>query len=86
LCSASGREGVTVAQVEQAAIPIPGRTNGSAKPGPPAPLLGEPAPEQSALARTKAATHADPGLTTAEKGLRAHPKGLLLAVRRSWAA
>jgi hypothetical protein len=67
LCSASGREGVTVAQVEQAAIPIPGRTNGSAKPGPPAPLLGEPAPEQSALARAKVATLADPGLTTAEK-------------------
>ena len=58
---------VTVAQVEQAAVPIPARTNGSAKPGPPAPLLVEPAPEQSALARAKAATLADPSLTTAEK-------------------
>jgi hypothetical protein len=58
---------VTVAQVEQAAVPVPARTNGSAKPGPPAPLLVEPAPEQSALTRAKAATLADPGLTTAEK-------------------
>jgi hypothetical protein len=58
---------VTVAQVEQAAVPIPARINGSAKPGPPASLLGELAPEQPALARAKAATLADPGLTTAEK-------------------
>jgi len=58
---------VTVAQVEQAAVPVPVRTNGSAKPGPPAPLLGEPAPEQSPLARAKVANLADPGLTTAEK-------------------
>jgi hypothetical protein len=59
---------VTVAQVEQAAAgPIPVRTNGSAKLGPPAPLLDEPAPEQSALARAKAATLADPGMSTAEK-------------------
>jgi hypothetical protein len=57
---------VSVEEVE-AVVAIPARTNGSAKPGAPAPLLGEPAPEQSALARTKAATHADPGLTTAEK-------------------
>jgi GcrA cell cycle regulator len=57
---------VTVAQVEQAAVPIPVRTNGSAKPGPPAPHLVAPAPEQSALARAKAATLTDPG-TTVEK-------------------
>src|SRR5262245_50829713 len=37
-------ETMTVAEVEQvAAVPIPARTNGSAKPGAPAPLLGEPA-------------------------------------------
>jgi hypothetical protein len=73
---------VTVAQVEQAAVPIPARTNGSAKPESPAPLLVESAMEQSALAGAKAAafadptfadptfvdpTFADPGLTTAEK-------------------
>jgi len=58
---------VTVAQVEQAAVPIPARTNGGAKPGPPAPLLVAPAPEPSALARSEAAALADPGLTTAEK-------------------
>ena len=58
---------VTVAQVEQAAVPIPARTNGSAKPGPPAPLLVAPAPEQSVVARAEAAALADPGLTTAEK-------------------
>ena len=58
---------VTVAQVEQAAVPIPARTNGSAKPGPPAPLLVAPAPEQSATAPAEAAALADPGLTTAEK-------------------
>jgi DNA-binding transcriptional regulator YdaS (Cro superfamily) len=55
---------VTVAQVEQAAVPISARTNGGAKPKPPTSLLVAPAPEQSALARTKLA---DPGLTTAEK-------------------
>ena len=54
---------VTVAQVEQAAI----RTNGSAKPGPPAPLLVALAPEPSVLARAKAAALAGPGLSTAEK-------------------
>jgi hypothetical protein len=58
---------VTVAQVEQAAVPVPTQTNGSAKPAPLAPLFVEPASEQSALARAKAATLADPGLTTAEK-------------------
>ena len=58
---------VTVAQVEQAAVAIPARTNGSAKPEPPAPLLGAPAPEQSAAAPAEAAALADPGLTTAEK-------------------
>jgi hypothetical protein len=50
---------VTVAQVEQAAVPVPARMNGSAKLKPPASLLGEPAPE--------AATLTDSGLTTAEK-------------------
>ena len=38
---------VTVDQVEQAAVAIPARTNGSAKLEPPAPLLVAPAPEQS---------------------------------------
>src|SRR5262245_38263928 len=57
---------VTIDQVEQAAIAILGRTNGSAKPGPPASLLVAPAPAQSALACAEAATLADPG-TTAEK-------------------
>ena len=76
---------VTVDQVEQVAVAIPARTNGSAKPEPPAPLLVAPAPEQSALARAEAATLADPGLTTAEKVVRARPGGLPLAVRRSWA-
>jgi hypothetical protein len=58
---------VTVAQVEQAAVAIPARTNGGAEPGPPTPLLVAPAPEQSALVRAEATTLADPGLTTAEK-------------------
>jgi hypothetical protein len=58
---------VTVAQVEQAAVPIPAQTNGSAKPTPPAPLLVEPAPEPSALACAKVAASAGPDLTTAEK-------------------
>jgi DNA-binding transcriptional regulator YdaS (Cro superfamily) len=58
---------VTVAQVEQAAVPIPAQTNGSAKPTPPAPLLVEPAPEPSALACAKVAASAGPDLTTAQK-------------------
>src|SRR5262245_4263674 len=58
---------VTVAQVEQAAVSAPARTNGDAKSEPPALLLVEPAPEQSALTPAKAATLADSGLTTAEK-------------------
>jgi hypothetical protein len=58
---------VTVAQVEQVAAPVLVRTNGSAKSESPAPLLGEPAPEQSALARANAATLVDSILTTAEK-------------------
>jgi hypothetical protein len=58
---------VTVAQVEQAAAPVLARTNGSAKSEPPALLLGERAPEQSALTRAKAATLVDSILTTAEK-------------------
>ena len=77
---------VTVDQVEQVAVPIPARTNGSAKPEPPAPLLGAPAPEQSAVAPAEAATLADPGLTTAEKVCALTPERLLLAVRRSWAS
>jgi hypothetical protein len=55
---------VTVAQVEQAAVPIPTRTNCSAKRSAPASLRVEPAPEQSALAHAKLA---GPGLTTAAK-------------------
>jgi hypothetical protein len=58
---------VTVAQVEQAAAPVLARTNGSAKSEPPASLLGERAPEQSALTRAKAAALVDSSLTTAEK-------------------
>src|SRR5262249_61639998 len=46
------------------AIPSPARTNGSANPEPPAPLLVEPAPERSA---DKAITLADQDLTTAQK-------------------
>src|SRR5262249_51841679 len=61
---------VTVAQVEQAAVPVPARTNGSAKPEPPVPLLVEPAPEQSALAPA----HANSSLTTAEKVYALAPK------------
>lgn len=56
---------VTIAEVEQAAVPV--QTNGNAKPELPAPLLGEPAPEQSALAPVKAATLTNPDMTTAEK-------------------
>jgi len=56
---------VTVAEVEQAAVPIPARTNGGAEPEPLASL--EEAPEQSALARAKTAALADSGLTIAEK-------------------
>jgi hypothetical protein len=56
LCSASWLPGrVTVAQVEQAAAPV----LGSVKSEPPVPLLVESAPEQSALALTKAVTLAD---------------------------
>jgi hypothetical protein len=58
---------VTVAQVEEAAAPVPARINGSVRLEPFASLLGDPAPEQSALAPTKAVTLADPDLTTAEK-------------------
>ena len=58
---------VTVAQVEQAAVSVPGGMNGSAGLEPLAPLLGDPAPEQSVLARAKAATLVDSNLTTAEK-------------------
>jgi len=60
---------VTVAQVEQAAVPIPARANGGAEEEPPAPLRVEPVPEeQSASARARTATLAngDP-ITTAEK-------------------
>jgi GcrA cell cycle regulator len=54
---------VTVVQVEQAAVPIPARANGSAKlRATPTSLRVEPAP-----ARAKAAPRADPGLATAEK-------------------
>ena len=57
---------VTVEQVEAAAL-VSTQTNDGAKPEPPAPLLVEPALDQSALARARAAARADPGLTTAEK-------------------
>jgi len=64
---------VTVAQVEQAAVFVPARTNGSAKPEPPAPLLVEPAPAPATLVRAEAATFADSGLTTAEKVIALAP-------------
>src|SRR5262249_29161639 len=53
---------ITIAQVEQAAVPVPARTNGSVKPEPPAPLLVEPAPAPATLVRAEAATFADSGL------------------------
>src|SRR5262245_53786096 len=64
---------VTIDQVE-AAVPVAARANGDAKPEPPVPLLIDgsahaclrqrsgPTPEQSALARAKAATLADSSL------------------------
>src|SRR5262249_34483870 len=70
---------VTVAQIEQVAVPVPAQTNSDAKPEPPVPLLIDggahaclrqrsgPAPKQSALARAKAATLADSSLSTAAK-------------------
>jgi DNA-binding transcriptional regulator YiaG len=57
---------VTIDQIE-AVVPIPTRTNGDAKPEPPAPLPGAPAPEQSAAAPAETVALADPDLTTAEK-------------------
>jgi hypothetical protein len=65
---------VTAEQVEQAATPVPARTNGSAEEKPPAPLRAAPAPKQSASATATIATLANPGLTTAEK-LCALPPG-----------
>jgi hypothetical protein len=50
---------VTIAQVEQAAVPSPIRANGGAEEEPPAPLRAAPAPKQSALARTEVAAFAD---------------------------
>ena len=47
------------ADVELAAGPAPARTNGRAKPEPPAPQRAEPAPKQSASARAKTATLAE---------------------------
>jgi len=61
---------VTVAQVEQAAVLVPARTNGSAKSEPPAPLLVEPA----TLVCAEAATFADSDLTTAEKVIALAPE------------
>jgi hypothetical protein len=65
---------VTIAQVEQAAVPSPTRTNGGTKGEPPAPLRVAPTPEeQSASARARTAARADLGLTTAEKLLALVP-------------
>jgi hypothetical protein len=64
---------VTVDQVEQAAVPIPDRTNGNAEEEPPAPLLVEPAPEQSASARAETAALANSSLTVAERVLALAP-------------
>src|SRR5262249_58752565 len=44
---------IQVAEVEQRAIPPHARPTGSAAPEPPAPLLVEPAPEQTALTRAE---------------------------------
>jgi hypothetical protein len=48
---------VTLAQVEQAATPIPVRTNGSAEPEPPAPPLVEPQPSPPTLRSGPLATN-----------------------------
>jgi hypothetical protein len=60
---------VTIAQVEQAAVPSPIWTDEGAEEEPPAPPRAVPVPKQSASARAgvKIATLAGPGLTTAEK-------------------
>ena len=58
---------VTFEEVERAAVSIPARANGGAKPGPPAPLRVALAPEPSVVAPAEAAALADPGLSTAEK-------------------
>jgi hypothetical protein len=61
---------VTVDQVEQAAVPIPARTNGSTEEEPPAPLRAASAPEEqsaSAPRRARTAALAERDLTTAEK-------------------
>ena len=61
---------VSIDQVEQAAVAVPARINGSAKPGPP-PLLVAPAPEQSATAPAAAAALAAPDLIYRRTGRRA---------------
>src|SRR5262249_46941249 len=60
---------ITIDQVEQAAVSVPARTNGSAKGEPPA----EPASGQSALARVEAAAPANSSLTVAERVLALVP-------------
>src|SRR5262249_45246319 len=55
---------ITTAEVEQAAILVPTRTNGRANPEP---LLVESASAPATLARAEGAALADSGLTTAEK-------------------
>jgi hypothetical protein len=64
---------VSIDEVERVAVATPARTNGGAKPEPPAPLLVAPAPEQSAAAPTEAVALTDPGLSTAEKVVRLAP-------------
>ena len=58
---------ITIDQVEQAAIPIPARTNGHAGPEPPVFPFVEPVPAQAALTRVEATTVANSNPTTAEK-------------------
>ena len=58
---------ITIDQVEQAAIPIPVRTNGHASPEPPIFPLVEPVPAQAAWACVEATTVANSNPTTAEK-------------------
>jgi GcrA cell cycle regulator len=57
---------VTIAQVEQAAVPVSAQTNGGSEPEPRAPRLVEPTPEQSELACT---TATDPRVRVARKEL-----------------
>jgi len=64
VCNLLASGAVAIDQVER---PLPPRMNGSAKPGPRAPLLIEPTLEQSAVAPAQAATLAAPSPSIAEQ-------------------